>query len=133
MTPGNACAAKAVNIRIAANFTVEPIEEFLAYWMTELGIRADIRFAPYNQVFQQLLEGGLLRSNRGGVNLVALDLDAWLPEGSLTEAQPELERAIADLISVLQSASSSGAGGALLVFPVAAQRAGLRERGSGVA
>ena len=110
----------ALSIRIAANFTVEPIEEFLTYWMSKLGIRADIRMAPYNQVFQQLLEGGLLRTNRSGVNLVALDLDAWLPAGPTSEARPKLERAIDDFISVLRTAGSNGAGGVVLLFPLPA-------------
>ncbi len=109
----------ALNIRIAANFTIEPIEEFLAYWMKTLGIRFELRIAPYNQVFQQLLEGGLLRTNRGGVNLVALDMDAWLPEGPIGGAQSKLDRAVADLLSVLRTAGSDGAGGAVLLFPQA--------------
>jgi len=113
-------AAGRLSVRLAANFTVEPIEEFLAYWMNKLGLRAEIRMAPYNQVFQQLLEGGSLRTNRGGVNLVALDLDAWLPAGPIEEARPKLERAIADLLSVLRTAGSSGAGGAVLLFPLPA-------------
>ena len=117
MTPGN---EKAVRIRIAANFTAEPIEEFLAYWMAELGIPAEIRFAPYNQVFQQLLEGGLLRSNRGGVNLVALDLDGWLPAASIDEARARLEKTIAELLAALRAAGGLGAGGAVLLFPAGA-------------
>jgi len=56
--------ASALSIRIAANFTIDPIEEFLSYWMKMLGITSGIRIAPYNQVFQQLLEGGLLRTER---------------------------------------------------------------------
>ena len=47
-----------LSICIAANFTIEPIEEFLAYWMRILGIESEIRFASYNQVFQQLLASG---------------------------------------------------------------------------
>jgi len=111
--------ANALNIRIAANFTIEPIEEFLSYWMNMLGIQSEIRIAPYNQVFQQLLEGGLLRANRGGVNLVAMDLDAWLPEGAISAARQKLDRAIADLLSVLRTSGSGGAGGAVLIFPAA--------------
>jgi FkbH-like protein len=109
----------ALNIRIAANFTIEPIEEFLAYWMKILAIPFEIRIAAYNQVFQQLLEGGLLRTNRGGVNLVALDLDAWLPEGAIAQARTKLDRAIADLLSTLRACGGDGAGGAVLVFPPA--------------
>lgn len=107
-----------ISLRIAANFTVEPIEEFLSYWMAQLGIAAEIRFAPYNQVFQQLLEGGLLRSNRGGLNIVALDLDAWLVEGPKEVAQAQLERTISDLLALLRASASEGAGGAVMIFPV---------------
>jgi FkbH-like protein len=111
--------ASALSICIAANFTIEPIEEFLIYWMRALGIQSEIRIASYNQVFQQLLEGGLLRTNRGGVNLVALDLDAWLPEGQIGSAQSKFDRAITDLLSVLRTSGSDGAGGAVLLFPQA--------------
>jgi FkbH-like protein len=108
------------NIHIAANFTIEPIEEFLSYWMKKLGMRAEIRMASYNQVFQQLLEGGMLRTNRDGINLVALDLDAWLPAGPIAETGAKLERAIADFLAVLRSAGSCGAVGAVLLFPLPA-------------
>jgi FkbH-like protein len=109
----------ATSVRIAANFTVEPIEEFLSFWLARLGIPAEIQFAPYNQVFQQLLEGGLLRTNRGGINLVALDLDAWLTEGAIDQASTQLNRAVDDLLDVLQSSGAQGAGGAVLLFPAA--------------
>jgi len=79
MSSGVTQSSGELSIRIAANFTIEPIEEFLAGWMSQLGIPAAIRIAPYNQVFQQLLEGGLLRTNRGGINLIALDLDSPTP------------------------------------------------------
>ena len=123
----------ALSIRIAANFTVEPIEEFLSYWMAALGVASGIRIAPYNQVFQQLMEGGLLRSNRGGVNLVALDLDAWLPPGPMAESGPKLQRAVADFMSVLRSSGSSGAGGAVLIFPAARHPGHVDDRSAAIA
>ena len=43
-------------IAIAANFTVEPVEEPLAFWMEQLQIPSRIQFAPFDQVFQQLLD-----------------------------------------------------------------------------
>jgi FkbH-like protein len=125
--------ANSVSLRVAANFTVEAIEEFLAYWLSELQIPASIRFAPYNQVFQQLLEGGLLRSNRDGVNLVALDLEAWLVAGPLPEASAQLERTVADFLEVLRSAGSQGAGGVVLVFPSSTHPEPPRERAAAIA
>jgi FkbH-like protein len=125
--------ANSVSLRISANFTVEPIEEFLAYWLSELQIPASIRFAPYNQVFQQLLEGGLLRSNRDGINLVALDLEAWLVAGSLQETSAQLERTVSDFLGVLRSAGAEGAGGAVLVFPPSTHPEPPRERAAAIA
>ncbi len=42
-------------IAIAATFTSEPIAETLNFWVQELGLDLSIQFAPYNQIFQQLL------------------------------------------------------------------------------
>ena len=104
-------------VRIAANFTIEPIAEPLTFWLERLGISADIGFAPYNQVFQQLLEGGMLRENRGGINLAALDLDAWLVEGPFAKASEQFKETIAEFLGVLRGAGAYGAGGAVLLFP----------------
>ena len=119
-------ATNGVSVRIAANFTIEPMEEFLAYWLGQIGVSAEIRFAPYNQVFQQLLEGGLLRSNRGGINLIALDIDAWLVQGEFSAAQVQLERTIEDLLGVLRSSGAHGAGGLVMLFPAAEPQASER-------
>lgn len=124
--------ANTVSLRIAANFTIEPVEEFLAYWLAELQIPASIRFSPYNQVFQQLLEGGLLRGNRDGINLVALDLDAWLVAGPYEEASAQLGRTISDFLGVLRSASAQGVSGAVLVFPACMHPEPPKERASAI-
>ena len=39
-------------IAIGANFTVEPLEQSLAFWLQKLEIPSTIEFAPYNQIFQ---------------------------------------------------------------------------------
>src|ERR1017187_6480294 len=46
--------------------------------MRELGLSAEVRFAAYNQVFQELLDpGGLLARNTSGVNVVLVRFDDW--------------------------------------------------------
>ncbi|MDW8355960.1 MAG: HAD-IIIC family phosphatase, partial [Bryobacterales bacterium] len=50
--------------------------------MAELGLGYGIQFAPYNQVFQQLLDpGSLLATNRGGINAVLVRLEDWTRSG----------------------------------------------------
>ena len=66
---------EARTIAVAATFTAEPLEQSLAFWMLELGISARIEFAPYNQVFQQLLDpSSLLATNHTGVNVILVRL-----------------------------------------------------------
>ncbi len=68
-----------LKIAVAASFTADPVLETLAFWMRELGLNAAIEFAPYNQVFQELLNpGSLLSQNHGGMNVILPRLEDWL-------------------------------------------------------
>lgn len=42
---------------VCATFTAEPIEQSLTFWAEQFRQTANVQFAPYNQVFQQLLDG----------------------------------------------------------------------------
>ncbi|HEY3861976.1 MAG TPA: amino acid adenylation domain-containing protein [Verrucomicrobiae bacterium] len=65
-------------IAVCGTFTTEPVEEPLRFWLDELGIRHRIQFAPYNQVFQQLLDpASVLSANRHGLNIVLIRLHDW--------------------------------------------------------
>jgi FkbH-like protein len=72
-------------IAISATFTAEPIQAPLAFWMDVLGLGYEVRFAAYNQVFQELLDpAGLFARNAGGVNVVLVRLQDW-PSGGWAE------------------------------------------------
>ena len=63
---------------VAANFTAEPIEDCLNFWADHFDLRIRAEFAPYNQIFQQLLSAGsAFLKNRDGINVVLLDLEEW--------------------------------------------------------
>ena len=65
-------------ITIAATFTAEPIEDSLTFWCQELAFPTDVAFAPYNQLFQQLLDpNSLLLQNKRGVNVILLRPEDW--------------------------------------------------------
>jgi amino acid adenylation domain-containing protein/FkbH-like protein/non-ribosomal peptide synthase protein (TIGR01720 family)/FkbM family methyltransferase len=65
-------------IIVTATFTSEPIEDSLSYWFQEIGILYSIEFAPYNQVFQELLNpASLLTNNQNGVNVVLVRFEDW--------------------------------------------------------
>lgn len=69
-------------IAISATFTAEPIQPALAFWMEQLGLGYEVRFAPYHQVFQELLNPtGLFARNSGGINVILARLEDWPAEG----------------------------------------------------
>ena len=65
-------------IALTATFTAEPVEEPLSFWMNELDTPCFIKFSPYNQVFQQLLDpASALSTNQSGLNVVLIRLEDW--------------------------------------------------------
>ncbi len=65
-------------LAISATFTAEPVLEPLAFCLREAGLDFEIRFAPYNQVFQQILDpSSLIAGNSGGVNVLLIRLEDW--------------------------------------------------------
>ena len=68
----------AANLVIASNFTAEPLEDSLKFWGDHFGVQIRIEFAPYNQIFQQLLDtGSAFRRNSDGANVILLGLEEW--------------------------------------------------------
>lgn len=69
-------------IAISATFTAEALQPGLAFWMGEMGLDYAIRFAGYNTLFQQLLDGGgLFARNRDGINVALVRCDDWSAAG----------------------------------------------------
>ena len=98
-------------IVVAATFTAEPLEDSLGFWIRELGIPARIEFAPYNQVFQQLLDpSSIVSTNQNGINIVLIGLDDWQGGDSDKETTGEdaayhaIERNIRDFVFALSEA-----------------------------
>ena len=80
---------------VASTFTAEPLEESLRFWGGQFGRDVRVDFAPYNQVFQQLLDPvSAFRRNRDGINLIVLGLEDWLHEDQRT-LRPDPARASA--------------------------------------
>ncbi|MDI1433385.1 non-ribosomal peptide synthetase [Polyangium sorediatum] len=90
---------------VAGTFTSEPVGDILAFWLSKLGVAAEIHFAPYNQIFQELLDptSAFARNGRGE-NVVLLRLEDWLAEGGSPEPPEErLARTAEELKHALET------------------------------
>ncbi|HYG24753.1 MAG TPA: amino acid adenylation domain-containing protein [Verrucomicrobiae bacterium] len=97
---------KGLTLAIAATFTAEPIEESLRYWSTELDLPLRAAFAPYNQVFQELLDpASLLNGNLRGLNVLLLRSEDWIQEEASHDAAA-LQRVAGEFIDAVRSAAS---------------------------
>ncbi len=93
-------------IAVAATFTAEPVKEIVSFWLRELEFDHRIRFAPYNQVFQQLLDpASMLGRNRDGVNVILLRLEDWARGANPTEGNG-LEENVRQFLAAIRSAAS---------------------------
>jgi len=64
---------------VAATFVAEPLEAPLHWILDEVGLQCPIGFAPYSQVFQQLLTpNSELARNTGGINVLLLRLEDFI-------------------------------------------------------
>lgn len=131
---------------IAATFTAEPLALPLAAWCRWLGLSVDLRFAPYNQVFQQLLDPhSVLSANRGGTNLLLIRLMDWVTadwgaadsctaEGA--DAAGQLAQHAGDLFHAIQRASADSSSRLIVCFcpnPTTASSAALQALADGEA
>ncbi len=67
-----------IKLCVASTFTAEPLEDSLAFWGAQLEMPVHVAFAPYNQIFQELLDpGSLFHKNADGVNVILLNLPDW--------------------------------------------------------
>ena len=105
-------------IVVAATFVAEPLETPLAWLLKELDLEDEISFAPYNQVFQQLLvpasEIGL---NTRGVSVLLVRIEDFvrdLPEP--IAARQAVERLTQELGDAIENFSNRAKGTVILVI-----------------
>jgi FkbH-like protein len=96
-------------IAISATFTSEPIRESLEFWIKELGLDYRVDFAPYNQVFQSLLDpGSLLSKNDTGVNVLLIRIEDWAgADRNDSAAIRRVEENVTQLVSALQASTAA--------------------------
>ena len=120
-----------LTIALTATFTAEPVAEPLNFWMNELDIPCVLKFGPYDQVFQQLLDpASLLSTNQSGLNIVLLRLEDWwrgaggLDSGYVGQenVQERVQRNARDLLEAVKFASANSKVPYLLCFCPVSER-----------
>jgi predicted enzyme involved in methoxymalonyl-ACP biosynthesis len=67
-----------VEVVLSSTFTAGPVAEPVNYWLEQLSLPVTVEFAPYNQVFQQLLQpSSEMARNQDGVNFALLRMADW--------------------------------------------------------
>ncbi|HKV13155.1 MAG TPA: amino acid adenylation domain-containing protein [Thermoanaerobaculia bacterium] len=108
---------RAGTVAVAATFTADPVAGPLRFWLRQLGLGSRVEIAPYNQVFQQLLDpGSLLAGNREGVNAVLVRWEDWLRDRAEGEAGERIARGARDLVDALRAAAGRDMAPCLVAF-----------------
>ncbi len=97
-------------VHICASFVAEPLQEYLDYWNKELDLSIAVSFAPYNQVFQQLLDSQSLLNTNNGLNVLFIRIEDWLREKSTLSSQEQiqfLDSTYYDLLSALEKVNKN--------------------------
>ncbi len=94
-----------LKIAVAATFTAEPVEDYINWWCKQFSVKNEVVFAPYNQVFQQLLDETSLVSVNDGANILLIRFEDWLRNDMSGDAEQikKLEENYSYLISILKS------------------------------
>jgi FkbH-like protein/FkbM family methyltransferase len=86
-------ATPKTKIVIASTFTAEPVEKPLQFWGDYFGRPVQVVFAPYNQVFQELLTpGSQMRRNEEGLNVILLNLGDWVADAGAVALKSNPEK-----------------------------------------
>ncbi len=72
---------------VSATFTAEPIGEYITSWGARFGEEIEVRFAPYHQVHQQLMDATSLLATNTGVNVLLVRFEDWLRFNNAPPAQ----------------------------------------------
>jgi FkbH-like protein len=99
-------------LRLAATFTAAPLAAALGFWAAELGLDLEPEFAPYGQIFQELL-----RESDGTRVLLVRTVD-WLTESA--SGDDRLRGLLVDLAVAVREAVERGGDPVIVVFCPAA-------------
>ncbi|MWC30350.1 non-ribosomal peptide synthetase [Paenibacillus sp. MMS18-CY102] len=108
--PAEAARVSDLTVAISATFTAEPIAASIEWWCQQFQQSVTAAFAPYHQVFQQLLDPSSLISSNDGINVLLIRFEDWIrdDDSSVTALKAKLDRIYGELEQAMASRSPRG-------------------------
>lgn len=97
---------KKINWVISSTFTSKPVRDSLRFWSKKMSIPSKIKFTPYSQVFQQLIDkSSSINSNNYGANVLLIRIEDWMQglKGSNSEILSQLETNIEEFKKLIKN------------------------------
>ena len=76
-------------ITISSTFVADPLEDYIIYWSKEFDLELQVKLAPYNQVFQQLLNSSSDFNTGNGMNILLIRIEDWIRDQ--LDSSPEVQ------------------------------------------
>ncbi|UWG97077.1 amino acid adenylation domain-containing protein [Dehalobacter sp. DCM] len=69
-------------VNVMGTFTAEPIGDYISWWGNQFGYNLSLKFAGYNQIFQELLDPeSQFSKNQDGFNIILIRFDDFIRNG----------------------------------------------------
>ncbi len=94
-------------VAIASTFTAEPLTEVLTFWARELNLRFMPVIAPYNQLFQQLMDPrGMLLTTGNALNVLLVRPEDWIchAQPNAGRQRHQMEECVRDFVAAVRGA-----------------------------
>ncbi len=98
-----------LKLAVSATFTAEPIENHIKWWCGQFKEDVILEFAPYNQVFRQLLDSESLISKNNGINLLLARFEDFIKDDKSQDEEKciKLERNFTELVEAIRENKST--------------------------
>ncbi len=105
-----------LKLAIASTFTIELVEPAIRFWMGKIETPFNIVFAPYNQIFQQLLDpASCFNENSSGINAIFIRFDDWVQKDSLSPIS-DIEGNVLEFTNALRMAVKMASSTYVVIF-----------------
>lgn len=99
-------AVSPLEVVVAASFTAEPLAEPLALHLDALHGASAVAFAPYNQVFQALLDPTSRLNTHAGAAIALVRIEDWFRYAPEIPDDARFAQAVAEFVDALKAASA---------------------------